>query len=79
MHTIIRRIIKWFHYEDEEINYLNKSVYKLKNDTAGKKLAIQFQSESIFIERFFNFSKKFKSYTVLLNIPKVHYSIYDFS
>ena len=78
MHTIIRRIIKWFHYEDEEINYLNKSVYKLKNDTAGKKLAIQFQSESIFIERFFNFSKKFKSYTVLLNIPKVHYSIYDF-
>ena len=77
MYTIIRRINKWFHYEDEEINYLNKSYDKLKNDASGKKIAIQFQSEPVFIERFFDYSKNFKSNILLLNIPKVHYSIYD--
>ena len=78
MYTIIKRIINWFYYEDEEIIFLNKSFDKLKNGAVGKKIAIQFQSESVFIERFFDYSKNFKSYTVLLNIPKLHYSIYDF-
>ncbi|MDA7710645.1 hypothetical protein N8873_01115 [Flavobacteriaceae bacterium] len=78
MVTIIKRIINWFYYEDKEIFFLNKSYDKVKKGVVEKKIVIQFQSEVEFIERFYNFSKEFKSYTVLLNIPKVIYSIYDY-
>ena len=77
MYIIIKRIINWFYYEDKEIFFLNKSYDKVKKGVVEKKIAIQFQSESVFIERFFDYSKKFKSHPELLNISKPHYSIYD--
>ena len=77
MYIIIKRIINWFYYEDKEIFFLNKSYDQVKKGVVEKKIAIQFQSESVFIERFFDYSKKFKSHPVLLNISKPHYSIFD--
>ena len=77
MYTIIKRIINWFYYEEEESIFLNKSFDKVKKGVVGKKIAIQFQSELKFIERFFDYSKNFKLSPVLLNTTKPHYSIYD--
>jgi len=77
MHTIKRRILNWFNFEDEQVVFLNKPFDKVKKGIVEKRIAIQFQSESIFIERFFEYNKNYKSKPVLLNITKPHYSIYD--
>jgi hypothetical protein len=75
--NLIQRFLNWFNLEDEQLGFLNKSFYKVKNTTVEKRIAIQFQSEPIFIERFFEYNKNYKSNPVLLNITKPHYSIYD--
>ena len=77
MKSLIKRFLNWFNLEDEQLVFLNKSIDKGKNTNVEKRIAIQFQSETIFIERFFEYSKNYKSNPVLLNILKPHYSFYD--
>lgn len=74
---LLERISKWFLLENDEKAFLEKSFTKHQNGVISKRVLIQLQVAPIFIERIFNFSKRFKNPPLLLDTSKPHYSKID--
>ena len=74
---IKNRILNWFFHSKDDRFFLNMNTKKRQTGVLSKKIFLQFQTETIFLERFFHFSNNYKIQPYLLNLTKPHYSITD--
>ena len=72
-----KRILNWFFHSKDDRNFLNKNIKKRQTGPLSKKIIVQFQAETIFLERFFRFSNNYKIQPHLLDLTNPHHSITD--